>query len=61
MKRAVMEFSLPLAMSNGKTIQAGQAMPFVLAGHNSKTTLSKHSFRTYAYLKLEPATPLKKP
>jgi hypothetical protein len=57
----VMEFSLPLALSNGKTIQAGQSMPFVLAGHDSKTTLSKHSFRTYADLTLEPANPLKKP
>jgi hypothetical protein len=54
----VMEFSLPLALSNGKTIQAGQPLPFIIAGHNNKTTLTKHSFRTVGYLKLEPAEPL---
>jgi hypothetical protein len=41
--KTVMEFALPLALSNGKVISAASAQPFILAFHNDKTTFSKHT------------------
>ena len=54
--KTVMEFSLPLILSNGKTITASEPMPFILACHKSKTKLSKHSKATSASLVLETKT-----
>ncbi|MBI5806128.1 hypothetical protein HZA73_08790 [candidate division TA06 bacterium] len=34
----IVEFSMPLALSNGQAIVPGQPMPFVLAYHKSKTS-----------------------
>jgi hypothetical protein len=41
--KTVMEFALPLALSNGKVISAAAAQPFILAYHADKITFSKHT------------------
>ena len=41
--RTVMEFAIPLSLSNGKTIDGTTALPFILAYHKDKTALSKHT------------------
>jgi len=51
--KTVLEFALPLALSNGQTIQPGKPMPFVLAFHKTKTKLSKHSRKASAQLVLQ--------
>jgi hypothetical protein len=46
----IVEFSMPLALSNGQIIVPGQSMPFMLAYHKSKTSFkgrpSRKSLRT---------------
>jgi hypothetical protein len=50
--KTVMEFSLPLKLSNGKEITPGKPLPFILAYHQNKTTLSKHSKKSSGLLVL---------
>jgi len=44
----IVEFSLPLALSNGQAIVPGQPMPFVLAYHKSKTSFKGRPSRKSA-------------
>jgi hypothetical protein len=44
--KTVMEFAIPLALSNHKTISAAAALPFILAYHKDKTTFTKHTKRS---------------
>lgn len=57
--RTVLEFTLPLSLSNGRTIEPGKPMPFVLSMHKSKSKMSKHS--KTASLVLELATEAGRP
>lgn len=41
--RLVMEFILPLGLSNGQSIAPGREVPFLLAYHKDKGRLSEHS------------------
>jgi hypothetical protein len=53
--RTAMEFALPRRLNNGQTIADGQPMPFILAYHKDKSTLSKHSKKMSGTLVLKPA------
>jgi hypothetical protein len=58
--RSVLEFSLPLALSNGKTISPGQPMPFILAFHKDNASLlKKHSSKASAVLLMAAPVPKK--
>ena len=48
----VMEFCLPLSLSNGKTINRTGELPYILAYHQDKPQLSKHSKKTSGLLVL---------
>lgn len=50
--RTVLEFALPLSLTNGRLIEPGKPMPFLLALHKSKTKPSKHSKAVSAMLVL---------
>jgi hypothetical protein len=50
--KTVMEFSLPLKLSNGQEITPGKPLPYILAYHQSKTALSKHSKKSSGLLVL---------
>ena len=50
--KTVMEFCLPLKLSNGQEISFNQPLPFILAYHQSKTSLSKHSKKSSGLLVL---------
>jgi len=52
--RTVLEFALPLSLSNGRTIEPGTPMPFVLSMHKSKSKMSKHSKAASLLLELAP-------
>ncbi|MDP2807155.1 MAG: hypothetical protein Q8O74_03335, partial [bacterium] len=47
-----MEFCLPLSLSNGKTINSAGELPYILAYHQDKPQLSKHSKKTSGLLVL---------
>lgn len=53
--RTVMEFALPLALSNGKAITGAAAQPFILAYHRNKTAFSKHTKKSGGSVILSPA------
>ena len=58
--RSVLEFALPLSLSNGKTISPGQPMPFILAFHKDNASLiKKHSSKASAVLLLAAPAPKK--
>jgi hypothetical protein len=50
--RLVMEFVLPLSLSNGQNIAPGREVPFLLALHQDRGKLAKHSRKSSAILKL---------
>ncbi|MDO9392246.1 MAG: DOMON domain-containing protein [bacterium] len=47
-----MEFCLPLSLSNGKTINSAGELPYILAYHQDKPRLSKHSKKSSGLLVL---------
>jgi len=47
-----MEFCLPLSLSNGKTINSAGELPYILAYHQDKPQLSKHSKKSSGLLVL---------
>jgi hypothetical protein len=51
--RTVMEFAIPLALSNGKAITAASALPFIVAYHKDKTTFTKHTKRSSGLMILD--------
>jgi hypothetical protein len=51
--RTVMEFALPLSLSNGKAVSADAALPFILAYHKDKTSFSKHTKRSSGMMILD--------
>jgi hypothetical protein len=48
----VMEFCLPLSLSNGKAINSAGELPYILAYHQDKPRLSKHSKKSSGLLVL---------
>jgi len=48
----IMEFCLPLSLANGKTITSAGPLPFILAYHQDKPQLSKHSKKSSGLLVL---------
>jgi len=48
--KTVMEFCLPLMLSNGQEITPGKPLPYILAYHQSKTAFSKHSKKSSGLL-----------
>lgn len=53
--KTVMEFIVPLKLSNGKEIKPGQDFPFLLAYQKDKTKFSKHTKKSSAILTLSRA------
>jgi len=51
--KTVMEFVLPLKLSNGKVMKPGEAFPFILAYHKDKTKFSKHTKKSSGKLILK--------
>jgi hypothetical protein len=47
-----LEFCLPVSLSNGKTINSAGELPFILAYHQDKPQLSKHSKKSSGLLVL---------
>jgi hypothetical protein len=47
-----MEFCLPLSLSNGKTLNSAGELPYILAYHQDKSQLSKHSKKSSGLLVL---------
>jgi hypothetical protein len=50
--RTILEFILPLKLSNGKEIKPGQNFPFLLAYHKDKVKISKHTKKSANMLML---------
>jgi len=52
--KTMMEFAIPLALTNGKIISAATPLPFILAYHKDKTTFSKHTKKSSGLMILDP-------
>ena len=53
--KTMMEFALPLALSNGKTLSAAAPQPFILAYHKDKAMFSKHTKKSGGSVILYPS------
>jgi hypothetical protein len=58
--KTVMEFAIPLALSNHKIISEAAALPFILAYHKDKTTFTKHTKRSSGTMQLADVARTKK-